>query len=235
MPVTPTPTPSSESVDFAAMVPIGMVLPFAGGKAALRRLLSGDRFLLCDGAELNRSDFPLLHQIIGETWGSLDNERTFTLPDLRDKFLGGLEFSSSEFNSGSAAVNAELGPQNRYEGENVTQTKLTTPHTLTPDELPFHSHDITDPGHHHSGFIRDSGGPGGGAVLALPIPRQPSSHEVVGPPIHSVPNTTGITVTRDNKHPSPEFVGQTQGHTHQVPSEDNRPHHGRIFWVIRAR
>ena len=47
-------------------------------------------FLLCDGAELSRTDYAALFAKIGTTFGEGDGETTFNLPDYRGYFLRGL-------------------------------------------------------------------------------------------------------------------------------------------------
>jgi len=67
-----------------ATVPIGSIITFAGSNAP-----SG--YLLCDGAEILRSDYPELFSIIGNTYvnGPLQGAGTFKLPDLRGRFALG--------------------------------------------------------------------------------------------------------------------------------------------------
>lgn len=42
-------------------------------------------YLICDGASLNRADYPKLFEVIGTTYGSASGT-TFNLPDLRQRF-----------------------------------------------------------------------------------------------------------------------------------------------------
>jgi len=46
-------------------------------------------FLLCDGAEISRTDYAALFAKIGTTFGAGDDETTFNLPDYRGYFLRG--------------------------------------------------------------------------------------------------------------------------------------------------
>lgn len=68
--------------DFLAslLAPTGAILPFAGATPP-----SG--YLLANGAELSRTSYADLFGVIGETWGAGDGSTTFTLPDLRGRFL----------------------------------------------------------------------------------------------------------------------------------------------------
>lgn len=62
-----------------AAVPIGIMLPYAGGEVP-------EGFLLCNGASLSRTEYPELFAAIGDRWGS-DSASTFKLPDTHHKFL----------------------------------------------------------------------------------------------------------------------------------------------------
>lgn len=48
-----------------------------------------DGFLLCDGSELNRETYSALFTVIGTVFGEGDGSTTFSLPDLRAKFVRG--------------------------------------------------------------------------------------------------------------------------------------------------
>lgn len=67
-----------------ATVPIGGIMPFAGATAP-------NGYLLCDGAEILRSEYPELYSIIGNTYvnSPLQGAGTFKLPDLRGRFALG--------------------------------------------------------------------------------------------------------------------------------------------------
>lgn len=64
-------------------VPAGAVLPFAGDTPPAG-------YLLCNGQEVLQDDYPALYSAIGEAWGSATSF-TFTLPDLRGRFLRGVD------------------------------------------------------------------------------------------------------------------------------------------------
>ena len=48
-----------------------------------------DGFLLCDGSKIGRTDYSSLFAVIGTAFGSGDGSTTFSLPDLRAKFIRG--------------------------------------------------------------------------------------------------------------------------------------------------
>lgn len=81
-------TPYSE-VSYNAMMPAGMIVPFAGPKENIP-----DGWLLCDGSAVSRTDYIGLFRAIGVAWGNGDGSNTFNLPDLRGMFLRGVSYDS---------------------------------------------------------------------------------------------------------------------------------------------
>jgi microcystin-dependent protein len=67
-------------------VPVGTVMPYAG--RLNNNQLKARGWSICDGEELNVSDFPALFGAIGTSSGGNGN-KTFRLPDLRGFFLRG--------------------------------------------------------------------------------------------------------------------------------------------------
>lgn len=67
-----------------ATVPIGTILPFAGPN-----IPTG--YLLCDGAEVLRGEYPELYSVIGDIYNNtiLQGAGTFKIPDLRGRFALG--------------------------------------------------------------------------------------------------------------------------------------------------
>ena len=47
-------------------------------------------WLICNGSEVSRSDYPNLYNAIGVAWGIGNGVTTFNLPDLRGMFLRGV-------------------------------------------------------------------------------------------------------------------------------------------------
>ncbi len=72
-----------------AFVPIGSIFPFASTQVPLG-------YLLCDGALVSRTEYPVLYQAIGTTYGSGAGGSYFRLPDLRGRFpLGNVGMANS--------------------------------------------------------------------------------------------------------------------------------------------
>jgi len=86
-------------------IPPGTILPFGGSSAPAG-------FLLCDGMEVQRDDYPHLFAAIGPAFGAATNF-TFTLPDLRGRFLRGVDGAATndpDRNSrGASAPGGNLG------------------------------------------------------------------------------------------------------------------------------
>ena len=89
-------------------------------------------WLLADGSLLNRVTYSVLFGAIGTTYGVGDGSTTFALPDLR----GRIPLGSG---SGTGLTARTLGSSGGEEA-----------HLLSTDEMPSHSHTITDPGHIHT-------------------------------------------------------------------------------------
>lgn len=62
----------------------GFVAPFAG--AALP-----DGWLACDGSAVSRSQYPELYAAIGTAYGAGDGSTTFNVPELRARFVLGVD------------------------------------------------------------------------------------------------------------------------------------------------
>ena len=87
-------------------------------------------WLICDGSEINRSQYQVLFNVIGTTFGSGDGIYTFNLPDYRGAFLRG------SGNNGNG----------NHNGPSLNQQQN--------DSLGSHNHraisTVNDPGHRHT-------------------------------------------------------------------------------------
>ena len=95
-------------------LPIGTVLPYTNETAP-------ENWLVCDGSELDRTEYNHLFAIIGTTFGAGDGSTTFNLPNLKGRTIVGLDAEDADFN--------EIG---KVLGEKT--------HTLTVAEIPEHTH-----------------------------------------------------------------------------------------------
>lgn len=83
-----------------------------------------NNWLLCDGSLVSRTTYASLFAVIGTTYGAGDGTTTFALPDLKGRVPVGRDGSQTEFDT--------LG-----------ETGGAKTHTLTVDEMPSHSHNLT--------------------------------------------------------------------------------------------
>ena len=91
-------------------LPIGTVLPYTNETAP-------ENWLVCDGSELDRTEYNHLFAIIGTTFGEGDGSTTFNLPNLKGRTIVGLDADDADFNTIGKTI-----------GEKT--------HTLTVGELP---------------------------------------------------------------------------------------------------
>jgi microcystin-dependent protein len=118
-------------------VPGGVVPPGSLIWYASDRVPSG--WLLCDGTQVKRQQYPKLFATIGVTFGAGNGVTTFNLPDLRGKFIRGW-----------GAVNP-LDPGREF---GSVQGNLLAEHRHTITD-PGHTHGVNDPGHLH--VVNDPG------------------------------------------------------------------------------
>lgn len=103
----------NDSKDF---MPIGSIIPYTGNTIP-------DNYLLCDGSEISRSQYPGLFNVIGTSFGEGDGINTFNLPKLDGKTLIGKDSTDTDFD----AVGKEYGEKE---------------HKLTINEMPAHNHTL---------------------------------------------------------------------------------------------
>lgn len=84
-------------------VPIGSIIPYASAT-----LPKG--FLLCNGAEVSKTDYTDLYAVIGDTFGTVTDNTKFKLPDLRDRFVQGANDNlGTNKEAGLPNITGELG------------------------------------------------------------------------------------------------------------------------------
>jgi hypothetical protein len=73
-----------DGTSWNSIMPPGTVIAFAGAT-----IPAG--WKLCDGSQISRTTYSKLFNAIGTSWGSGDGTTTFHLPDLRGRFLRGVD------------------------------------------------------------------------------------------------------------------------------------------------
>ena len=109
--------------------PVGTIAAWAGGVSSIP---SG--WLLCDGSLISRTTYADLFASIGTYHGGGDGSTSFTLPDLRNKFIVGAhsdQGTGQVFDVGSGSVTGHYAPGD---------TGGEVAHKLTIAEMPQHSH-----------------------------------------------------------------------------------------------
>jgi len=113
----------------SAGVPVGTIIPYAGSEAPAG-------WLFCDGQEVSRTEYAKLFAVIGTTYGAGDGLTTFNLPNLKGRVLVHRDNADTDFDTLGKIGGAKT-------------------HILTVDELPSHSHSISDDGSHNHSISSD--------------------------------------------------------------------------------
>ncbi|URM86199.1 minor tail protein [Microbacterium phage Loca] len=96
------------------LAPVGTIHAFAGPVAPAN-------YVLMDGRQLSRADYPALYALIGDTYGAGNGTTTFNVPDARGRALVALDTAQTEFNAMGKKGGAKTV-------------------TLTAAQLPAHTH-----------------------------------------------------------------------------------------------
>lgn len=150
--------------------PVGSIMAFAGVSAPAG-------WLLCDGSAVSRTTYAALFAVIGGAWGTGDGVTTFNTPDLRGRFLRGVDAGTGRDPDAAARTAINAGGNS---GDNVG--------SLQNEELKAHNHTVNDPGHFHrsvdSDVVRNNDGYGTGLGTSGLGPNQ----------ILTTTDQTGITI-----------------------------------------
>jgi microcystin-dependent protein len=153
----------------ALAMPIGTIQIYPKSTAPAATT-NGGTWLVCNGGTLVRTDYPDLHTLITNSYGTYPSGTTFLLPDLRSRVPVGY---NTDTISGRSTRAIALG--------SGTET-----HTLLDAEIPKHPHSITDNGHIHPidpatthFHVGDqTGGKTGSKTLVITDPKHSHSHLV---------------------------------------------------------
>lgn len=104
-------------------VPIGGILPFAGGTPTAG-------WLACNGQAISRTGYPALYAMIGVGYGAGDGSTTFNLPNLEGRFpLGaqGLTYFQTTTGGAASVTLTEAQIPSHHHGEAGGHSHLGTP------------------------------------------------------------------------------------------------------------
>ncbi len=205
-------------IPLSTPVPIGTIAQWAG---------NGDlidpggvtRWIICDGRNVGRTQYPALFTAIGTTYGTGDGSTTFNIPDGRSRVLvcAGPQTGCTTRTAGQTG-----GPSGAtYVAEEthaVTDAQMGA-HShggVTGNDSPDHGHSYSDPGHTHAQQIAVNltHRYNFGAAFTTPGAFGGSS---------TSSNTTGIS-----------FTGATVQHAHSISSDGGGTAHNNMapFLVV---
>lgn len=145
----------------SALLPSGTILPFGGASAPTG-------WLLCNGATISRTTYANLFAAISTAHGSGDGSTTFHLPDLRGRFMRGVDGAVARDPDRGARTAANSGGNT---GDNVgsVQTNATAKNGLSNAAPTFTGNSVASGGmsanadHVHTGNQSSPLGAGSGA------------------------------------------------------------------------
>jgi microcystin-dependent protein len=120
-------------------VPVGTIISYAGN-------IVPSGWLVCDGSEISRGTYSDLFIAMGVSWGEGDGSTTFNLPDLRGRFLRGVDEGAGNDPDRSSRTALNTGGNT---GDNVG--------SYQNDQFKSHNHGITTGGSFGNQVLRKDG------------------------------------------------------------------------------
>ncbi|MBI5528456.1 MAG: tail fiber protein [Deltaproteobacteria bacterium] len=156
------------------LVPAGSTIAFAGANVP-------DGWLLCDGSAVSRTQYAALFSAVGTAWGAGDGSTTFNLPDLRGRFVRGVDSGAGRDPDAAARTAANAGGAT---GDAVG--------SVEDDAFAGHNHGVNDPGHAHDYYYStNSSPPGLPGMDATTFTNSWSPPRISGP---ILPASTGVSI-----------------------------------------
>jgi microcystin-dependent protein len=185
-----------------ALLPLGMVLPYAG-------LTEPAGYLFCYGQAVSRTTYAALYAIVADTYGAGDASTTFNLPDLRGRVVAGQDdMGGSSANRITSALN----------GDTLGAAGGSETHALVTGELASHTHTGTtgseNATHTHNGSV--TGGTIGGSST---FGNYGSGAGISGPLNASTITVTNSTQTANHQHTfTSDASGSGTAHNNTQPT-----------------
>lgn len=118
-------------------VPVGTVVVYAGDANNVP-----EGWLLCDGASVGQADYPQLYAILGSAWGTSGS--SFNLPDLRGRFLRGVDDGAGVDPNASTRTASNTGGNTGDLVGTVQGDATARPNSnFTTNTTGNHSHDVS--------------------------------------------------------------------------------------------
>jgi microcystin-dependent protein len=194
--------------------PVGSILTYAGSTAPTG-------WLLCDGTEVSKTEYPRLFEVIGNSYGNPVNSNNFILPDIRDRVpvgkSGSNNLGDSSGNSTITLSQSQL-PSHTHTGTTVNNGSHS--HTGTTDNAGSHTHGITDPGHVH--YLQDAyfaENRGLGQNFFGTGSATDSDNSLYFRDTNTGYSTTGISINSEGSHSHTFTTGTAGSHTHTFTTD----------------
>lgn len=237
-------------LDVRALLPVGVVLPFAGncGAEATRESLAAQGYLVCDGAAVSRKEYSNLYATLGVSHGEGDGETTFNLPDYRGRFLRGVDGGAgNDPDVGNRKAMADGGNANDQVGS--IQGDAVSAHEHTVGENGSHTHSASGGKHAHQ---TDEKGEHNHGVDAfdnlLKYDRKGTAKEMddFHHPGKREPNlrfSEPMAAKGAHRHKIPKSGSHSHnisggGHSHSVTGgggSETRPKNAYVYYIIKCR
>lgn len=183
--------------------PVGTIMAYGG-------IIPPNGWLLCDGKPMGRFDpmYNDLFKVIGNSFGAGDGSTTFNLPDLRGRFLRGVDSGTGR--DPDASKRKAMNPGGKY-GDKVGSVQGTA--TSMPTKKLSNS-SVSNHGHGISGYSYGGGGSGNGSFCGGPC----SGGGVWGP----------YSFTKHS-------ISGSGGHSHSISGGDkeSRPTNANVNFIIK--
>jgi microcystin-dependent protein len=123
-------------------VPIGTVITYAASvKGSARGQLERQGWLVADGQAISRQDYLDLFKVIGTIYGSGNNTSTFNLPDLRGRFVRGVDDGAGRDPDAKSRTTSIFGGSSGDEVGSVQEDEFQN-HVHTFTRAPLYNEEV---------------------------------------------------------------------------------------------